>query len=111
MANFYGATSLTGGSTGALDALDGTDLADGDSALVVTAAGFYVFILDADSGASEDSPSVIRPDTNAGDKRWIRVKPYRAIESLPVSGEHQVKNIRRSSTGTLVITYDGDAEA
>lgn len=69
--NFYGATSLTGGGTGALDAIDGTDLANLDAAFVVTLSYIYFYSLDVDSGASESSPDVISPDTNAGNKRWI----------------------------------------
>lgn len=71
MANFYGAIALTGGGTGALDKLDGDILADGDAALVVTAAGFYIYFLDADSGLAENLPYEISPDSNAGTKRWI----------------------------------------
>lgn len=69
--NFYGAIALIGGGTGALDKIDGTDLANGDGALVITAANFYIFYLNASSGAGESSPDIISPDTNAGNKRWI----------------------------------------
>lgn len=68
-----GATALTGGTTGALDSYDGTDLQDGDTARVVTSTSIYHFILDADSAASESSPEVVSPDSNAGDKRWVKV--------------------------------------
>lgn len=71
MANFYGATSLTGGGTGALDALDGNDLSDGDGAVVIIDGTFYIYHLDASSGASESSPFIITPDSNPGNKRWI----------------------------------------
>lgn len=80
MANFYGATGLTGGGAGALDAIDGLDLADGDGAIVVTGAFCYVYVLDADSAAAEDSPDVVAPDANAGDKRWLRVPMYNTVE-------------------------------
>ena len=68
-----GATALTGGATGALDSYDGTDLQDGDTARVVTSTSIYDFILDDDSAATESAPEVISPDSNAGDKRWIKV--------------------------------------
>jgi hypothetical protein len=71
--NFYGAIALTGGGTGALDKIDGTDLADGDGALVITATNFYIYYLNASSGAGESSPDIISPDTNAGNKRWILI--------------------------------------
>jgi len=74
--NFYGATSLTGGGVGALDAIDGAGLADLDGAIVVAADAVYVYTLDADSGRAEDSPYVIMPDANAGDKRWILVSTH-----------------------------------
>ncbi len=69
--NFYGAIALTGGGTGALDKIDGADLADLDAAFVQVFGTFYAYTLDDDSGAAEDSPRVISPDTNAGTKRWL----------------------------------------
>jgi hypothetical protein len=70
----YPATSLTGGGTGALDAIDGQNLQDGDMAKVTNSTGTYDYYLDSTSGLSENSPRVIAPDVNAGTKRWILVK-------------------------------------
>lgn len=70
--NIYGATSLTGGGAGSLDAIDGAELADKDVAIVfIQGDATYDYILDIDSGAAESSPNTIAPDTNAGNKRWI----------------------------------------
>lgn len=69
--NFRWATSLTGGGAGALDAIDGAILADGDPTIVVTSAFIYHYRVNATSGAAESSPGVISPDNNAGDKRHI----------------------------------------
>jgi parallel beta-helix repeat protein len=65
--------ALTGGGDGALDAIDGSLLGDGHSAYVdiVASDAHYVYVLDADSGATEDGVNVIAPDSNAGNKRWI----------------------------------------
>lgn len=73
MSNFYGATSLIGGGSGALDKIDGAALAAGDGAMVITPTGMLAYTLDATSGAAESSPGIITPDTNAGTKRWILV--------------------------------------
>ena len=70
---FYPAIALTGGTDDALDGYDGDELNDKDVAIVVTATAFYHYILDDDSGAAESSPDVIKPDDNAGTKRWILV--------------------------------------
>lgn len=69
--NFYCRKILIGGAAGALDAIDGTALADLDFAVVSILNKIYMYTLDDDSAAAEDSPSVISPDTNAGTKRWI----------------------------------------
>lgn len=70
--NIYGATALTGGAAGALDELDGTDLAEGDICIVaIKGSGTYFYVLDATVGGTESSPTKITPDTNAGDKRWL----------------------------------------
>lgn len=70
---YYPAIALTGGGDDALDGYDGGELNDKDVAIVVTATAFYHYILDDDSGAAESSPDVIKPDDNAGTKRWILV--------------------------------------
>lgn len=67
----YSATVLTGGGSGALDAIDGAGLSDLDAAIVQTDGIAYLYSLDATSAAAESSPDIISPDTNAGDKRWI----------------------------------------
>jgi len=69
----YPCIALTGGGDGSLDAIDGSLLKDGDAAYVDIPATkkHYTYTLDADSGASEISPEVISPDSNAGTKRWI----------------------------------------
>jgi hypothetical protein len=71
MAGFYGATSLTGGGVGALDKIDGSLLNDGDGAFTLVSGVFRAYHLDATSGATENSPNVIAPDSNAGTKRWL----------------------------------------
>jgi len=74
----WGATSHTGGGTGALDKYDGDDLTDGDVAMVVVEGKVTdTYVLDASSSASESYPSVIAPDTNPGTKRWIRQEDNR----------------------------------
>jgi len=67
----YIKTALTGGTLDALDGIDGANLLDGDVAYVYVNGIKYEYVLDDDSGAAEDVPNVIVPDTNAGDKRWI----------------------------------------
>jgi hypothetical protein len=71
----YGAYSLTGGGTGALDKINGSILNDNDLAMVFHATDnrLYIYRLDADSGAAEDTPIIIKPDTTAGNKRWIQI--------------------------------------
>jgi len=75
-ANGYGATALTGGTAGCLDAINGATLLDGDKAFVTTTTTFYIYSLDDDSAAAESSPNIISPDTSAGDKRWILLTYY-----------------------------------
>ncbi len=68
----WAANSLTGGGTGALDAIDGASLTDGDIAIVVVSKDVTrVYQLNASSGAAESSPEIISPDTNASNNRWI----------------------------------------
>ena len=62
---------LTGGGTGALDAIDGDELADNYRAMVITDDNVWHYMLDATSGEAEDGFNIIAPDSNAGTKRWI----------------------------------------
>lgn len=76
MANFFGATKLTGGSAGALDDILHTVLTDGDGAVVIDAVNdkAYKFTYNSSSSTVESSPDVINPDSNSGNGRWILVK-------------------------------------
>jgi hypothetical protein len=71
MGVFYGATSLTGGGPGALDAISGDILVDGDVCIAIDSGTCKTFVLDADSSLAEESPYVISPDLLPGTKRWI----------------------------------------
>ena len=66
----YFRTSLTGGTSGALDGIDGAVLADGDGCMVFDGINSYFYVLNVTSGATESSPNIIKPDLNPGDKRW-----------------------------------------
>lgn len=108
--NIAWGTALTGGGTGALDAEDGAGLSDKDAAFIVTASNFYVYSLDADSGLVESSPDVIKPDANAGNKRWIMVYMRDAIISNPSSDQHQIKSIKQLASGEWKVIYEGVPE-
>lgn len=67
-------SALTGSGTGALDKIDGADLQDGEIAIGNVSGVQYEYYLDVDSGLTEYSPYIIKPDTNAGNKRWVLAK-------------------------------------
>ncbi|HUV82945.1 MAG TPA: hypothetical protein VMW53_07725 [archaeon] len=80
------ATSLTGGGDGALDSYDGASLLDGEMALAnVPGDKFYIYVLNATSGAAESVPDVIAPDSNAGLKRWILQSIHTKIDGIKLS--------------------------
>jgi len=67
----YHCTAINGGAAGALDAINGDWLLDGDRGFVVTSAGvFSVWWLDADYNTPDNGTTIIAPDSNAGTKRW-----------------------------------------
>ena len=79
MANIYPVTgALIGGGDGALDKIDGADLANGDVAVVAIRGltnygNFQAVYVNATVAGDESVPWVITPDSNAGDKRWVLV--------------------------------------
>lgn len=93
-----GATDLTGGGAGALDAIDGNDLNDKDRTFVVKAYESYVYELDADSGEGESGVEIIAPDTNAGTKRHKRCHPYNCPK-ISLNGSDYVAATFRSNIG------------
>lgn len=76
-ASFYPFHALTGGGTGALDKPDASTLNDGDVGFVVLKGdasygnAIFIYVLDANSGATASSPFVITPSGTAGNKRWV----------------------------------------
>ncbi len=112
----YYCTGLTGGTASSLDSIDGTDLADLDMAVVTTLSITYVYSLDDDSAAAESSPGIIKPDANAGDKRWILVLEKSTDDTLAgdaddaVPTEQAVKAYVDSGTVTMTNkTIDANA--
>lgn len=75
MAVMYVSNATATGSGASLDTEDGAALAAADRAISISTAGAYFFHLDESSGAAEDDPNVVSPNTNAGTKRWILVPP------------------------------------
>ena len=100
--NIYPFSSLVGGINDSyLDFTNGASLIDGDFAFGVSDGIQYTYRLDAYSGATENSPYVISPDNNAGDKRWILMVPGGAFSH--VRANHQVGSIIATSVITSVV--------
>jgi len=107
MANYiYGAIALNGGVTGSLDTIDGTDLATGDAAIVFTSSATYIYTLDESSGGVENSPNLIAPDANAGNKRWILVSSRAAESALDVSAFDGVLDANDDDVQNALNTID-----
>jgi len=79
-------TGLIGGGAGDLDGIDGNYLAEGYRCDVEVSGIGYEYWLNASSGAATNSPLVIPPATNAGNKRWILKKEYITAGSSIVLG-------------------------
>ena len=107
-AKFKPCIDLIGGGTSSLDAIDGAGLSDGDAAVVVLSTGVYHYHLNATSGASENSPYVIAPDTNAGTKRWVLVTPQAPMSHVEAE-RSTAQNIVNNVDTTVIYnteTYD-----
>ncbi|MHC4753383.1 MAG: hypothetical protein ACYTFW_26405 [Planctomycetota bacterium] len=107
--DFFNATDLTGGGSGALDAIDVTNdgIDNGDKAVACTSTDCYFYHFNSSSGAAESSPDVIKPDNDggaayAGNGRWILVD-VQADEFEAASG---VSINEFSSDGTLAGNSD-----
>lgn len=109
MANkFYGAIGFSGGSDGFLDNIDGTNLADVDGAWVIDSTPLMgAYHLDVDSAAVQVIPTIMQPDANAGDRRWLLAGMQMTSIKLYEAGATNLVTMSQSS-GNLVIdnTYD-----
>jgi hypothetical protein len=107
MANYiYGAVALNGGVTGSLDSIDGTDLAQGDAAIVFTSDATYIYTLDESSGGTESSPDLISPDANEENKRWILVSSRAAESALDVTTFNGILDANDDDVQKALITID-----
>ena len=113
-ARWYNASGLLGGTDGTADSINGQNLFDGDRLIAVTTTNTYFYTLDVDSAASEDSTSytVISPDSNAGDKRWVLetvfydnvFTTFTDADTTPtVANENLFKS---NTTGVTILRFD-----
>jgi len=79
----YWCSAIKGGTTGAMDAINGNLLNNGDSCTVKTSTLTFFYHLDATSGAAESGDLVIAPDSNPGTKRWLLLGAYLTTLQLP----------------------------
>jgi len=110
MVTAYRKTARTGGGANALDGIDGNVLKDGDFAFVFDTGAFYVYILDADSGAPEDDPDVIAPDVNPGDKRWVLQVSYLATGVAREWTAAQTYDAQTVSSASNHVSWDVSAK-
>lgn len=94
----YIKTALTGGTSDALDGINGSDLINDDTAFVYVSYTKYEYRLNATSGAAESSPDIIAPDTNPGNKRWILVSVSKLI--IPDTNASNNLNIKWNENDT-----------
>jgi hypothetical protein len=103
--NIYGFTSLTGGISGSLDNISGTNLADKDMAFGIVNGQFYSYSLNATSGATENSPFIIAPNSGGGNKRWVGGPSSYEIDILTA---HLLLAYTKTPASTSTITMLAD---
>ena len=89
----YGATSINGGGTGAMDSIHYAVIADGDICFVIDSSEyFHVFRWESSETTAESTPwttnGVVLADDDAGDGAWVLVDA--AFDDLIVYGDLSV---------------------
>jgi len=106
-------SALTGGTTDALDSKDGALLTDKDMALVTLDGNTYIYELDSTHAGNENSPYVISPDDNAGNKRWVLQRldgyPYAKRHAFDTSGCSIVTLAGKDLTAEVLLSYSASA--
>lgn len=78
----YKRTLLTGGTSEALDSIDGAGLLDGDFAFGLVGGTLYIYLYkDYGSAQSESSPELIVPDTNPENFAW-QLQDQRVLDTI-----------------------------
>ena len=105
--NILGFTALTGGGTGALDAITSSYYADGSIAFGVVSGVHYPYQYDASETGSENSPYYIIPDDNvSGTGAWVLVMPQGPFSH--VSARTDAGQSIESGTAEIIIFEDED---
>jgi hypothetical protein len=111
---WYNATSHVGGTDGTADSINGQNLFDGDKLIVVTTTNTYFYTLDVDSAVAEDSTSytVISPDSNAGDKRWVLEtvvydNAFSTFTALDLTPSVANENLLKTADTSTITDFDG----
>lgn len=94
----YGAIALTGGTTGALDSIKDSVIADGDMCIAIVGGATdatYIYTFDDSSALEESPPDVIKPNNAGGNGRWILTTLV--VNDLTVQGDVTI-------AGTLDVT-------
>lgn len=82
----YVKTLLTGGTTNAVDGIDGADLSGNELCFVGSTGASYLYKCTTASTAAESSPGIIAPDDNASSKRWVLHTPVAPVETSTAAG-------------------------
>jgi len=106
-ADGFGATGLTGGTSGKLDAIDITldGITDGDVCVVHTAGVVYHYYYDDDNGSTEASPDYIAPDKDngvaySGTGRWVLQQLYSYINIWVSADQMTTLTTNGAASGT-----------
>ena len=103
-ATVYYRQGLDGNGSTDLDAIAGATLADNDIAFVMTGTAFYVYKLDASSGAAQSLPNVVAPDSPSGSERWI-LQTVQNVQTL------EYENVTTTTALEVAKTYNDSSGA
>jgi hypothetical protein len=106
-ADGFGATGLTGGTSGKLDAIDITldGITDADVCVVHTNGAVYNYYYDDDNGSTEASPDYIAPDKDngagySGNGRWVLQQMYSYVNIWISPNEMTALTTNGAASGT-----------
>jgi len=111
MAKILGALSIEGSGT-SLKAIDGDDVLNNDICIVVSVNGLYVYKLTAPNSSIEDIPSIVKPTSNAGDKRWILKSQVYFSQNVEFDKDKHLKihKIKEKDTDGISFLLSSDDE-
>lgn len=102
----YGAVGLTGETNSSLDSIKTESLHENDIAVAIEGDIIYFYRVDPSSGEEQNSPYIIKPINESGDKRWVLISQERYTTDIIQLAENYIQTGHIKALSNRVIRIE-----